>query len=582
MRRQEKRRFVLLVVGIAISSFWNIGGIASIMPFMRALSAPSRIGDTAIASFAMDLTGIASVQGFLLLSGIVVLFLVITGNIFLALVTWRTIHFSRTVGYSLSTRMFETYIWQRYPFFLNRNSSELIKNLLGETNNVTGNIVKPTMDMIVEGLLSTAIIAFLVVINPVVALIAAGLLGGAYSAIFLFFRRSLSRAGRKRVKRNKERFSVSSDAFGAIKELKLRGLESHYAEQFGAIARSFEMAKARVQTISRLPKYALETVAFGGILSIALVIFANQSGTDMILPLISAYAFAGYRLMPSLQKLFSAVTTLRGNRASLRIVQRELSLHKDMIKEPSPRKFWFQVDFSLENILFAYPQSAHPALYGITMRVQKNTTVGIAGPTGCGKTTLVDVILRLLEPSDGFLFVDGTPLEKDDVRAWQQNFGYVPQTIYLSDTTVRRNIAFGVPEHEIDEERVAFAAKLANLHEFVLTMEEGYETEIGERGVRMSGGQRQRVGIARALYHDPDILVFDEATSALDSHTEDAVMEAIANLMHKKTIIMIAHRLTTLRQCDEIFVLDGGRIDAVGDYEDLCRSHPHFTKQLPE
>lgn len=581
MRRREKKRFVLLVVGIAISSFWNIGGIASIMPFMRALSAPSRIGDTVIASYAMELTGITSVEGFLLLSGVAVLFLVVMGNLFLALVTWRTIHFSRTVGYSLSTRMFETYIWQNYPFFLNRNSSELIKNLLGETNNVTGNIVKPTMDMIVEGLLSTAIVAFLVVVNPVVALIAAGLLGGAYGAIFLFFRRSLSRAGRKRVKRNKERFSVSADAFGAIKELKLRGLESHYAEQFGSIARSFEMAKARVQTISRLPKYALETVAFGGILSIALVIFANQSGTDMILPLISAYAFAGYRLMPALQKLFSAVTTLRGNRASLRIVQRELSLHTDMSLKPSRRRLSFQAEFSLENITFAYPQSAKPALHEINMRVLKNTTVGIAGPTGCGKTTLVDVILKLLEPSDGHLLVDGTPLEKDDIRAWQQNFGYVPQSIYLSDTTVRRNIAFGVPEQEIDGERVAFSARLANLHEFVLTMEKGYETELGERGVRMSGGQRQRVGIARALYHDPDILVFDEATSALDSHTEDAVMEAIANLMHKKTIIMIAHRLTTLRQCDEIFVLDGGRIDAVGSYEALRQSHRHFTKQLP-
>ncbi len=582
MGSRERRRFVFLMFGIVLSSFWNIGGIASIMPFMQSLSAPDRVIQIILVQQIMDFTGIESAQGFLMLSGFVVLFLFVTGNILLALVTWRTITFTRAVGYSLSTRLFETYIQQPYTFYLNRNSSELTKNLLGETGNVTSNIVKPTMEIIVQGVLSVAIVAFLVLVDPIVALSATTLLGGSYALIFVVFRRVLSRAGRQRVKRNKERFSLSADAFGAIKELKLRGLEHRYIERFAVIANRFEQSKARVQTISRLPKYALDTIAFGGILAIALVVFARQRGTDMIIPLVSTYAFAGYRLMPSLQKFFSAVTLLRGNQASLKVVQKELTLSVEAPARENTQRLPFKKEFRIEGLTFAYPNSSQPVLRDIEMRVRKNTTVGIAGPTGCGKTTLIDIVLGLLRSREGNVFADETAIDNTNIQLWQQNFGYVPQSIYLSDTSVRKNIAFGVRDEEIDDNRVTFAAKLANLHDFVLTMNEGYETELGERGVRMSGGQRQRVGIARALYHDPDILVFDEATSALDTHTEQAVMDAITNIMHTKTILIIAHRLSTLRDCDEIYVLQAGAIDAVGTYEELKRSHPHFTRQLEE
>lgn len=582
MRSRERRRFVVLVFGIAMSSIWNIGGIASIMPFMQALAAPESFAENRIAALLMGFLEIETAQRFLIIAGVLVLFLFVSGNIFLALVTWGTIRFSRSVGYSLSSRLFGVYVGQKYPFFLQRNSSELTKNLLNETNNITGSIIKPLMDLLVEGFLSSAIIVFLILINPVVAIIAATLLGGAYGVIFLLFRRVLARAGKKRVKRNRERYALAADAFGAIKEIKLRGLERVYSDAFANLAYRFERAKAAVQTISRLPKFALEILAFGGMLSIALVIFANERGTDQILPLISAYAFAGYRLMPSLQKFFAAFTTIRGNTASLNVVKKELALTVENRELSRTAPLPFEDVIALEDVQFAYPAASRPALRAISFEIRRNTTVGIAGPTGCGKTTLVDIILGLLVPQSGRMLVDGVPIDQSNRRKWQQNFGYVPQTIYLSDTTLRRNIAFGVPEEEIDDEQVRFAARLANLEEFVHTLESGYETTLGERGVRMSGGQRQRVGIARALYHNPRILVFDEATSALDSQTEQAVMEAIENLMHKKTIIMIAHRLSTLRQCDSILVLKGGHVDATGTYEDLKGDHPHFTVERPE
>ena len=582
MKSRERRRFVVLVFAIGLSSVWNIGGIASIMPFMQSLAAPESFADNQVAAILMSFLQIETAERFLLIAGMLVLFLFVTGNLFLALVTWGTIRFSRAVGYSMSSRLFGVYMGQPYPFFLQRNSAELTKNLLNETNNVTGNIVKPLMDLLVEGFLSTAIVIFLILVNPVVAGIAAALLGGAYAAIFMLFRRVLSKAGKKRVKRNRERYAVAGDAFGAIKEIKLRGLERTYSTTFSKIAYRFERAKAAVQTISRLPKFALEILAFGGILSIALVVFANQRGTDQVLPLISAYAFAGYRLMPSLQKFFASFTTIRGNTASLNVVTKELGLELEERKLPETEPLPFERIICLEDVRFAYPENARPALNGISFTIRPNTTVGIAGPTGCGKTTLVDVLLGLLVPQSGELKVDGVSIDEGNRRAWQQNFGYVPQTIYLSDTTLRNNIAFGVPQEQIDDDQVRFAARLANLEEFVDNLEAGYLTTLGERGARMSGGQRQRVGIARALYHNPRILVFDEATSALDSQTERAVMDAIENLMHRKTIVMIAHRLTTLRKCDSILILKDGRVDATGTYEELESDHAHFAANRPE
>jgi len=577
MEPKQKRRFIFLVMGIFITSIWNVGGIASIMPFIRVLAAPESLENYSLAQRVMSVLNITDTNQLLLVAGILVLTLFITGNMLLAVVLWRTIHFTRTFSLSVISRLFNAYVWQPYSFYLHRHSAELTKNLFGEVTNVSGSVVKPMLDFLVEGLMSLVIIIFLIVIDPTIALIVAVLLGGTYSLIFLRFRRSLAKAARKRVKNNKIRYSMASESFGAIKELRVRGVEDRFESKLVQAVRRFEKSKAIVQLISNLPKYFLETIAFGGILAIAMVLFFTEKGGETILPLLSAYVFAGYRLMPSLQKAFSAFAKIRGSRASAELVYRELDLAESRISADETDEVVFEDRICIEDVTFRYPETEHPALEHIQFQIPRNTTVGIAGPTGCGKTTLIDVILGLLEPQEGAIYIDHTELNRGNVRQWQKHIGYVPQNIYLSDTTIRQNIAFGLEDDEIDEERVRFVSELANLDHFVQSLELGYETTLGERGVRISGGQRQRIGIARALYHDPEMVIFDEATSALDTHTEQAVMDAIARLMHQKTIIIIAHRLTTLKKCDNILVLKEGKVDATGTYDQLNDKHSLFS-----
>lgn len=578
LETRDKIRFTLLVLGIIVTSLWNVGGIASVMPLIELLVSPAGTPPNAFVANVAEFFAIEINEDTVVILGVVVLGLFVTGNFLLAFVTWRSIDFARTVAYSLSRRLFSTYIWQDYGFYLNHNSSELMKNIFGELNNIVSGVLKPLVELLVEGVLAAGIVLFLVLVNPTIAAIAAAILGGGYGAIFLLFRTILNRASRERVRRNRDRFRIVGDAFGAIKEIKLMGVESRYASMYESSAYRLERAKVRIQVIAKLPRYVLEVLAFGGILALALILYVTGRNAASVLPLLSAYVFAGYKLLPALQRVFSALANIRGSHASVELVVGELQRSVPRVStDHTKSEVRFEREIVLDHVGFAYEKADRPALNDINLRIPKNTTIGIAGPTGCGKTTLVDVILGLHGYQQGRLMVDETLLEVNNLRSWRKHFGYVPQAIYLSDASVTHNIAFGEKEEAIDHDRVRFVAELANLHGFVLTLQNGYDTELGERGVRLSGGQRQRVGIARALYRDPDILVFDEATSALDTHTEQAVMEAIQKLMHKKTIIIIAHRLSTLESADNIIVLKDGYVDAEGPYADLIRDHPHFA-----
>jgi len=566
-----------MVVCITVSSMWNIGSIASLMPFMQVVAEPERIQDIPFAVEVMERLSIESTSTFLMVAGSAVLFLFITGNLFLAFVIWVTIAFARRVSYQLATRLYSTYLSQGYPFFLGRNSSELIKNLFGETGIVAKNIVQPVMQVLADGILSLAIVVFLILADPKVAAIAAVVIGGGYGLIYFLFRALLMRASNRKVRYNKMRYSLASESLGAIKEVKLRSLEQFYYGQLSKASNRLEKAKGQTKSVSKLPRYFLEILVFGGMLAIVLVLFAGDYDTSRIIPLLSIYAMAGYRLLPSMQRVFAAVASVKGSHASIELIHEELSLAGDnelpsQPDEPMP----FEEELRLEDISFSYEGTDLPVLEHVDVAVRKNHTVGIAGPTGCGKTTLVDVILGLLEPQEGRVLSDGVEITPENVRAWRANFGYVPQSIFISDTTIAKNIAFGLPDEEIDMEQVRFAARLASLDEYVESLPEGYETVLGERGVRMSGGQRQRVGIARALYRNPPILVFDEATSALDNTTEKVVMEAINQLSHQKTIIMIAHRLSTLEVADNVVLMDRGKVVDSGTYEELKKRHPGF------
>lgn len=332
-----------------------------------------------------------------------------------------------------------------------------------------------------------------------------------------------------------------------------------------------------------MPRNAFEIVVQGGLL-IVLMVLLIWSGHDLpsIVPMLGLYAFAGLRLLPALQEIYVNLTKISFCHAALDRLSSDLALAEPPV---DPRKFRqterlpLRRQLELRGVSYAYPNATRPALADISICIEARTTVGFVGATGAGKTTLVDVILGLLEPQDGEVLVDGTSIHPDQVRAWQRSIGYVPQNIFLADDTVAGNIAFGVSPQRIDLAAVERAAKCAELHDFVVDgLPDGYQTMIGERGIRLSGGQRQRIGIARALYHDPDVLIFDEATSALDNLTERAVMDAIHKLTHVKTILVIAHRLSTVRPCDRIFLLDRGRFKAAGTFSELLEQDAGFQR----
>jgi ABC-type multidrug transport system fused ATPase/permease subunit len=332
-----------------------------------------------------------------------------------------------------------------------------------------------------------------------------------------------------------------------------------------------------VQVISQLPRYALEAIAFGGMLLVVLYLMSKSGSFVNAMPIIALYAYAGYRLMPALQQIYGAMTQLRFAAPALDALHADLMSLQPMHPNPSQEAMAIQQAITLSNVQYRYPNSQQLALKNLSFTISARSIVGFVGATGSGKTTAVDVILGLLEPQEGELKIDGQPITADNRRQWQRAIGYVPQQIYLADDSVAANIALGIPAKDIDQHAVERATKIANLHQFVVNdLPQGYATTVGERGVRLSGGQRQRIGIARALYHNPQVLIFDEATSALDNLTEQAVMEAVHNLGDEITIILIAHRLSTVKACDMIFLLEKGELKAQGTFEELIQANERF------
>jgi ABC-type multidrug transport system fused ATPase/permease subunit len=408
----------------------------------------------------------------------------------------------------------------------------------------------------------------LVAVDPVLAGLVALVLGGAYTVIFLVLQRRLKDIGKQRLAANSARFKAVNELFGGIKDLKLLGRQETYVRAFREASHRNAKLQATASIMGQMPRYLLDTIAFGGILLIAVYMLLRGGDLSTVIPTLGLYAFAGYRLMPSLQQVFQGLASLNFGAAALDNLHSEMAAASSLsgrgdkrLSRRRPSRLPFNHELVLDRLTFTYPGASKPSLHEVTLTIKANTTIGFIGKTGAGKTTLVDVILGLLQPDAGDIRIDGELLTEDNCRAWQANIGYVPQQIYLADDTVAKNIAFGVPDAEIDMSAVERAAALANIDRFICgEMPKGYQTLVGERGIRLSGGQRQRIGIARALYHNPPVLVFDEATSALDNETEASVMEAVHTLTGRKTILMIAHRTSTLADCDLIVELADGKL----------------------
>ncbi len=578
----ERQRAGLLLGMILIMAFLDMLGVASILPLMAVLADPELVQTNAALKSAFSAAqsiGIRTTEQFLFALGVVVFVLLVTSLAFKAFTTYSQTRFVLMREYSIGKRLVEGYLHQPYSWFLNRHSADLGKAILAEVSAVVSYGMVPLMTLMAQGAVTLSLLILLLLVDPLLAIIVGVVLGLAYAGIFAVVSGWLGRLGQARITANKERFTAVSEAFGAAKEVKVGGLEQAYMQRFAAPASIYARTEATSRVIQQLPRYALEATAFGGMLLVMLYLLAKSGSFAAALPVIALYVFAGYRLMPALQQIYGAFTQLRYVGPSLDALHKDLASLQDGNAQRGPiTPLSLTQSICLKAVTFRYPNAQHPTLKNIDLIIPAHSTVGFVGATGSGKTTTVDVILGLLEPQEGALNIDGQPITAANCRQWQRAIGYVPQHIYLADDSVAANIAFGVKTEDINQKAVERVAKIANLHEFVVNdLPQGYSTTVGERGVRLSGGQRQRIGIARALYHNPEVLILDEATSALDNLTEQAVMEAVNNLGHGITIILIAHRLSTVRQCDQIYLLERGEVKASGTYEELTASNQQFA-----
>ena len=577
---KERKKAYLLLVMILIMALLDMLGVASIMPFIAVLSNPELIETNVMINKMFKVAGtfgVKTYQQFLTSLGVLVFIFLVISLSFRALTLYAQVRFLAMREYSLGKRLVEGYLHQPYTWFLNRHSAEIGKTVLSEAGKVVGKGLAPLMDLITQSTVSIALMILLILVDTKLTLIVGLTLGLAYTLIYKFTKSLVTRIGKENVKVNEWRFTALSEAFGAAKEIKLGSLEQIYIKRFSDPAKILAKHSSSLSVIGEIPRFALEAVIFGGMILVALYLMSQSGIFSDALPILALYAFAGYRLMPALQKIYSNITRIRFTVPALDSVYNDLKSLKPYDSSVKQEALQLNNQIILKNLYYSYPNSSRTALKNINFTIQARSNVGIVGTTGSGKTTVVDIILGLLEANKGTLEIDGKIINKHNLKAWQHSIGYVPQQIFLADDTVAANIAFGIDPKDILQDKVEQAAKIAKLHEFVINeLPLKYQTTVGEKGVRLSGGQRQRIGIARALYHNPQILILDEATSALDNLTERAVMEAVHELKKDITIILIAHRVSTVKNCDNILLLEKGELKEQGTFEELIQNNDLF------
>ncbi len=588
MLEPRERKSGLLVLGlITLKGIGDTVGVATIMPFLSLLGNPELVETNPIANFFYTYIGFQTADSFIMMVGIAFVCLLIAVSILRSVTAYALNRWIFMREYSLSRRLLSVYLRQPYEFFLNRHTGQLSTYILNESSHVVSNAYRPAVEIINSLMTFVMIGSFLLWAQPVTTIISVLAFGGCYFLLYSSLKAVIARMGSEALHANQARFRIAGEALNGIKQIKLLGREQSYISGFATAAARQAKLRAINATLRQVPKFGLEALAFGGIIILTLVLVARNGGVGSgtiaeIIPVLGLYAFAGYRILPTMQVMYSSFSALRFGEASINAVFDDLNLTTELAKLPkarvSPLVLTKSVNF--KGINYQYPGSDEGGLKDLTFEIGRGQTVGVVGTTGAGKTTLVDVFLGLLPTTSGRIVIDGEDLTPERIRKWQASVGYVPQEVFLVDASIKENIALGIPKDEIDDAAVRKAATSAQLLEFIETqMPEGFDTHVGERGVRISGGQRQRVGIARALYHNPEILVFDEATSALDNATERELMKEINALSGDKTIIMIAHRISTLKDCDYVLVLEKGRLAKKVTYDELLADNT-FSEEL--
>lgn len=557
----ERRRAVLLLGLMAIGMTLETASTGLVVPAIMLMMQQDLAGSFPQVRPLLEFLGHPTQAELIVMVMLALVLIYLVKNLFLAFLAWRQTRFAYGIQALLSQRLFAIYLRQPYTFHLQRNSAQLIRNVTGEVSMFTEALISG-LNIGTELLVLLGISCLLLAVEPVGALVAVMVLAGAAWLFYRGTRARVTRWGQTRQRHDGLRIQHLQQGLGGAKDVKLLGREEDFIEQYGFHNAQSARVGQRQAALQMLPRLWLELLAVMGLATLVLAMVAQGRPTEVMVPTLGLFAAAAFRLMPSVNRVLAGVQVLRYTLPVVDTLDRELRLPvpaAESRQRAGGAVPEFKSDIRLANVTFSYPSAPAPALKEIAMRIRKGECVGFVGPSGSGKSTLIDVVLGLLSPAAGVVEVDGNDIRRD-IRAWQDQVGYVPQSIYLTDDTLRRNVAFGLPESEIDDDAVRRAIRAAQLDDFAAGLPAGMQTVVGERGIRLSGGQRQRIGIARALYHNPAVLVLDEATSALDTATERGVMQAVAALRGSKTILIVAHRLSTVAQCDRLYRLDQGRI----------------------
>ena len=576
----QRKRFYVLQVLILVMAFMEIIGIVSIIPFMALVGDLNQLQQDTFISNVYQASGIKSELRFVFLIGLGVILMLATSAILSMYTVWRLSMFANKIGVEIADQLYTYYIKKGWLFHASGSSALLTKQIATESLRVTNGILVPFMQMNAKIVLALFMSIGIFTYDPLVAVI--GLLSFAitYTIIYKFFRTRIQINGANVTEVHEKRFRLMNDGFGGIKDVLLLGRDSDYINRFHKSGLKLAYSQGTNQALAQLPRYLVELMAFGSMISLVLyLIISHEGNLGIILPILSVYALAIFKLLPAFQQTYASSVTIRGNIAGFDAIKKDLA---DSIKIQSlginnkQNSLKPKQKISLNNITFCYPNKIEPILNDLNISIQVNSMVGIVGPSGSGKSTLIDILLGLIAPQKGKFTVDGETLNDQNLRSWQNTIGFVAQSIFLSEDTIAANVAFGIPQDQIDIDQVQRALKLAYLNDFVQSLDNGIHTSVGERGVQLSGGQRQRIGIARALYHNAKVLIFDEATSSLDGVSEKMIMQSINELSDLKTIIMVAHRLKTIQKCDQIFFINKGKVIDQGTYEDLVKTNEHF------
>ena len=568
---QEQKQIPGLLLLILLGMLLETVGVGLIIPALAVMTKNDLYENHPAFQSIVLLLGAPSHSQLVMYGMLALLGLYVFKTAFVVFMLWRQNKFIYGLQSGLSSRLFRGYLLQPWSFHLQRNSAQLILNVTNEVNIFSSTTMQSAMLLLTEGFVLIGVVTLLLAVEPFGALVVIGVLGAAAFVFQRSVRAYILSLGQARQYHDGMRIQHLQQGLGGAKDVKILGREQEFLTQYNVHNQKNAYVGRRQKTLMDLPRLWLELLAVAGLVALVMVLLARGVLPTALLPTLGLFAAAAFRIIPSANRMLGALQNLRFTLPIIDVLHQEIDLlHNTDLLVPKDI-LSFNKALSLENVAYLYQNADQYALMNVSFSITPGKSIGFIGTSGAGKSTLVDVMLGLLPPTSGRVLVDNVDIQTN-LRGWQDQIGYVPQTIFLTDDTLRRNIAFGLSDDKIDEVALKRSIKAAQLEEFVDSLSEGVNTLVGERGVRLSGGQRQRIGIARALYHDPAVLVLDEATSALDMATEKSVMEAINALHGDKTLLIIAHRLSTVANCDWIYKMEKGQIVDAGPFDKLCCS----------